>query len=234
MVNELIVDFPRRSYYDRYYMRPQVRESNNPVGQGRSQHPAFDFHDKRRSHRCDEQDRHRFRSSIQPYASSRRSSRSSLTTRSVHFAETSLLYIVNKHEDRDDVQRDDLWYTQLDLDLMKLAAQEDVLKVREQMSAGVFIDYLGEDDDTAEEGSSIVCIMGIESRLTRERALEVKACRARCALAVLKEQERQKMMDLSSSPDMIALASLSQSRDAALRARKLGMLHQQCVKPSRR
>jgi hypothetical protein len=198
MVNELIVDyFPRRSYYDRYYMRPQDRESNNPVGQGRSQHPAFDFHDKRRSHRC-EVDHHSSKIIDQPYASSRRPSPSchpplTLTTRSVHFAETSLLYIVNKHEDREGVRRDDLWYTQLDLDLMKLAAQEDALKVREQMSAGV---YLVKDDDTAEEGSSIVCIMGIESRLTRERALEVKACRARCALAVLKEQERQRMMDL--------------------------------------
>lgn len=158
-------------------------------------------------------------------------------SRSLHFADTSSLYIVTKHhEEREDVSRHDLWYTQTDTDLMKLAVRSDVLEVRDQMAAhGVSIDsLLDEDDHTSEEAINIVCLMGIESRLTHSRALEVKSCRARCVLAVLEEQKRQKMMDLSSSPtsteprwDTIALTSFSQTRDAAMRARKLGKRHQQ-------
>lgn len=166
---------------------------------------------------------------------------SSLTTRSVQFADTSLLYFVTKHEERQDVHRCDLWYTQADIDLMKLAAREDVVKVREQISAGIFIDDLDENnDDASEESSSYrrICCMGLESRLTQARVKAVKTCKARCVRAVLKEQERQKMkmMDLSSSSssptsamlvwDMIALTSFSQTMRAALRARKLGILHE--------
>jgi hypothetical protein len=125
---------------------------------------------------------------------------------------------------------------------MKLAAREDVVEVREQISAGIFIDDLDENnDDASEESSSYrrICCMGLESRLTQARVKAVKTCKARCVRAVLKEQERQKMkmMDLSSSSsssptsamlvwDMIALTSFSQTMRAALRARKLGILHE--------
>jgi hypothetical protein len=226
MANELIVDFPERP--DNYYMRPRDREENNNHGndghgsgggggrgRGRSSpHPAasrgrssrsYDFHGrrshrhgqiemmsnvktKRRSDRYHHRSRskscdHNYYSSRDDRSHSHRFSCSchpplTLHTRSVHFAETSLLHIV--------------------------------LKVREQILDGVFIDDLGKDDaDTSEESSSsrIVCTMGIESRLTPARVNEVKTCRARCVLAVLKQQERQQtMMDLSSSPTSARLS----------------------------
>eukprot|EP00984_Skeletonema_dohrnii_P035454 scaffold35219_cov172-Skeletonema_dohrnii-CCMP3373.AAC.1 len=168
---------------------------------------------------------------------SRRSRRSSdpslagITIRSVHFAETSSLKFVTKHEDREDVDRQDLWYSQSDIGLMKLAAQNDILEVRDKMASGVPIDYI-----LKEEDDNTVCLVGIENRHTAARAIEVKVCRARCVLAVLQEQERQQMMDLSTSPsimwyrqDLIALASFSQTRKAAFRARKLALLHEECV-----
>ena len=114
---------------------------------------------------------------------------------------------------------------------MKIAAQNDILEVRDKMASGVPIDYiLLENDD------SIVCLTGIENRHTKALAIELKDSRARCVLAVLQEQERQQMMDLSTSlfplwhrQDLIALASFSQTRKAAFRARKLALLHEECV-----
>ncbi len=152
------------------------------------------------------------------------------TVRSVRFSKISTLKLVTKHEDREDVDLQDLWYSEADLELMKLAAVEDVLNVRQQMASGVPIDYfLGENDD------SIVSLIGIENRCFTAYA-KMKECRERCVHAVLQEQERQQMMDVSSSnlftftewhtQDLIAIASFSQTRNAATRAHELGLLHQ--------
>ena len=114
---------------------------------------------------------------------------------------------------------------------MKLAARKDVLEVRELAAIGVPIDYfLGENDD------NVICLMGIEHCLTDARLKQLRASRKRCARAVLQEQERQRLMGLSSilfsdwhRQDLIALTSFSETGRAAKRARDLGLLHQACV-----
>ena len=150
------------------------------------------------------------------------------TVRFVRFAKTSTLKLVTKHEDREDIDLQDLWYSEADLELMKLAAARDVLKVRQQMASGAPIDYfLGENDD------SIVCFMGIENRCFTTYA-EMKERRERCVRAVLQEQKKQQMMNASMSPllfdwnrqDLIALASFSQTRNAATKAHERALLHQ--------
>jgi len=241
MANELIVDFPEQSHS--HDMCPPNRDGNDQaVSRGSSPHQAFSHgHSRReRSHRHGQPEisnlrsrswNHDDSSNDRCHSRCSRSSDPSLAgiTRSVHFAETSSLKFVTKHEDREDVNRQDLWYSQSDIDLMKIAAQNDILEVRDKMASGVPIDYILKEDD-----DNTVCLMGIENRHTVARAIEVKDSRARCVLAVLQEQERQQMMDLSTSTmwyrqDLIALASFSQTRKAAFRARKLALLHEECV-----
>eukprot|EP00985_Skeletonema_marinoi_P017407 scaffold9535_cov160-Skeletonema_marinoi.AAC.1 len=247
MANELIVDFPEQSHSHDMCPPNRDRDGNDQaVSRGSSPHQAFSHgHSRReRSHRHGQPEMSNHRSSSRSWnndssndrchsSRSRRSSDPSLAgiTRSVHFAETSSLKFVTKHEDREDVNRQDLWYSQSDIDLMKIAAQNDILEVRDKMASGVPIDYILKEDD-----DNTVCLMGIENRHTAARAIEVKVCRARCVIAVLQEQEGQQMMDLSTSlfplwhrQDLIALASFSQTRKAAFRARKLALLHEECV-----
>ena len=140
--------------------------------------------------------------------------------RSVRFSETSEMCIVPRHEDNHGVRRQDLWYNKADYSRMKLAATESVLEVREMASAGIPVSYSGD------EGSFDVCLVGIEHLLTPETQLQVRLCRLRCVGAVLAEQARQ-MMNPSETFgwDNIAMASLGESRGAAIRACKLGKLH---------
>ena len=136
--------------------------------------------------------------------------------RSVHFSDTSEMCIVPRHEDNHGVRRQDLWYNKADYSRMKLAAAESVLEVREMASAGIPVRYSSLD----------VCLVGIEHLLTPETQLHVRLCRLRCVGAVLEEQARQ-MMNPSETfgRDNIAMASLGETRGAAVRARKLGKLH---------
>ncbi len=247
MADELIVDFPEHSH--RFCQNLECK--HHAAGRGGIPHQQVcsHGHSQDRCHRHQQPEMSTLRSKSRNNDSSNNpgrsdsdsdhpcSSRPSQTrvARSVRFAETSLLRLVTRHADREDVDRQDLWYSEADLELMKLAALKDVLKVRDQIASGVPIDYFlgdnGHDD-------SIVCLMGIESRYSRAHIIEVRACRERCVHAVLQEQERQQMMAVSSSllftdwqrQDLIALASFSQTRNAATRARKLGLLHQASVK----
>ena len=252
MANELIVDFPEHSH--RHYMNMMcLRDlececNNHAAGRGSSPHQASSrghSHERCHRHRQPETSSHRSCSKSSNNDSSTCRGHSDHprltgptkagTVRSVRFAKTSLLKLVTKHEDREDVDLQDLWYSEVDLELMKLAVLEDVLKVRELMASGVPIDYFffGENDD------SIVCLMGIENRCSKDYVKKIKACRERCVHAVLQEQMMHKMMDASMSlhftnwnrQDLIALASFSQTRNAATRAHELGLLHQaSCVR----
>eukprot|EP00984_Skeletonema_dohrnii_P013692 scaffold5689_cov122-Skeletonema_dohrnii-CCMP3373.AAC.6 len=156
--------------------------------------------------------------------------------RAVQFADSSQMYIVQRHEDYGygnenenvvAVARHELWYTKAEYVSMKLAVKEDVLEVRARELAGVPFNYAGNDDDDdasagagEESSSSSVCCVGIEHLLTSFCRLQVKACRARCTRAVLVEQSR-----IEASETDVALASFVQTRKAVLRARKLGKLH---------
>ncbi len=74
--------------------------------------------------------RHRSRSSNNDSSNSRGHSSSgpsqAVAARSVRFAETSLHQAVIRHEDRDDVGLQDLWYSRADLKLMTLAILREV------------------------------------------------------------------------------------------------------------
>eukprot|EP00985_Skeletonema_marinoi_P008882 scaffold4057_cov216-Skeletonema_marinoi.AAC.3 len=150
---------------------------------------------------------------------------STTKTRSVRFADTAQLYIVGRHEDYknkiNSVARHDLWYTKSDYYSMRRAIEQDVLQVRAQAFVGAPFNYAGDDEASAFESS--VCSVGIEHLLTPACLLEMKACRARCILAVLIAAGQD-----ASAMD-IALASLTQTRKAQLRARKRGMLLQDSI-----
>ena len=139
-------------------------------------------------------------------------------SRAVHFAETAQLHIFK----RPNVDRRELFYTKSEYDLMKLVVREGVLAARAgRTSRGAVVD-----DDVLSKES--VCFMGIEHLLTPACIDEVRACRARCVRAVLTEQARQ-----GPTPrfgwEAIALASFAQTRKAVLRARMLGVIHQESI-----
>ncbi len=72
-----------------------------------------------------EMSNHRSRSSNNDSSNSHGHSSSgpsqAVAARSVRFSETSLLQVVPRHEDREDVDLQDLWYSRADLKLMTLA-----------------------------------------------------------------------------------------------------------------
>jgi hypothetical protein len=153
-------------------------------------------------------------------------SRSIDTRRSVQFADMSEMYIVDRHDDNEDVDRNDLWCNKEDYSRMRLAITKSVRKVRAMASAGVPISYSGDDGS----GSSGACLIGIEHLLTPASAVEVKACRARCVRAVLQQQARQKMNPSSMFGwEFIAIVSFAETRKSAVRARRLGKLHQESI-----
>ena len=143
----------------------------------------------------------------------------SRSTRAVRFADTAKLHIIPRHDDREGVHRNDLWYNGSDYSRMKLANQKSVLKVRAMASVGVLVSYPGDD------GPSDDCLIGLEHLLTPATILGVMACRRRCVRAVLQEQARQRMNSDIFGWNNIAMASLDETRKATVRARKLGKLH---------
>ena len=144
--------------------------------------------------------------------------------RSVQFADTSEMYIVDRHHDNEDVDRHDLWYNRSDYSRMRLAIQKSVHEVRARNLTGVPISYSGND------GSSNDCLIGIEHLLTQACAFEVKECRRRCVRAVLQEQAMQRMNPSATFRwDAIAAASYVETRKAGVKARKLGKLHRDSI-----
>ena len=141
--------------------------------------------------------------------------------RQVHFAETAQLHIYEPH---DNIARRELWFTRTEYDLMKLAVQEDVLEFRAERTS---IDKAGSDDDAVEVSSGFW--IGIAHLLTQSCIDQVRACRARCTVAVLTEQARHGPHASSNKWENIALASLTQTRQPALRARKLAKLHREAL-----
>ena len=83
----------------------------------------------------EEMSNHRSRSSNNYYSSTSRGHSDNGPSlagaaRSVRFAEMSLLKVVSKHDEREDVDLQDLWYSQADLKLMRLAALREELMIR--------------------------------------------------------------------------------------------------------
>eukprot|EP00984_Skeletonema_dohrnii_P027103 scaffold16553_cov79-Skeletonema_dohrnii-CCMP3373.AAC.3 len=147
---------------------------------------------------------------------------STTKTRSVRFADTAQLYIVERHEDYEkkinNVARHDLWYNETYYYSMRRNVKQDALQVRAQALAGVPFNYAGGDEAS-------VCCVGIEHLLTPAFILETAASRARCILAVLTAQAQagEGAGEYATETD-IGLASLAQTRKAQLRARLRGML----------
>ena len=140
---------------------------------------------------------------------------STTKTRSVRFADTAQLYIVERHEEYEkkinNVARHDLWYNKSDYYSMRRNVKQDSLQVRAQALAGVPFNYARDDD----------CCVGIDPFI-----LKTAASRARCILAVLAAQAGAG--EFASEMD-IGLASLAQTRKAQLRARLRGMLLQDSI-----
>lgn len=118
--------------------------------------------------------------------------------------------------------RKELWYTKADFDAMQLAAMEDALELRAIASEGVPSNYLG--DRNVDD----ICYMGIEHLLTPVCMWEVMASKKGCIYAVLSEQARHGQ-SAKYRWEAIALASITQSRGASSRARKLGELHRDSI-----
>ena len=131
----------------------------------------------------------------------------------VRFAEpvATHLHIVDRHE-----HKNELWYTKTEYNSVKRNTHRDDLQIRANDSASTF------------ENDSGFWI-GIAHLLTPACVLEVKACRLRCKRAVLAEQASQSPSASFRCED-IALASLSETGKAALRARRLGKLHEDSIR----
>jgi hypothetical protein len=148
--------------------------------------------------------------------------------RSVHFADMAEMYIVPRHDGNEEVLQQDLWYDHSDYTRMRLARQYSVLHVREIISAGIPVRYSGTGDGDEDRPPNVDdCLIGIEHLLTPANILEFIVCRRRCVGVVLEEQARQRQR--MNPPDMIgwdsiSIASISETRRAAVRAHKLGKL----------
>jgi len=150
----------------------------------------------------------------------RQSQRRQRKHRKVQFAETAQLHIYEPHN----IARRELWFTKTEYDLMKFAVQEDVRKVRAGRTS---IDTAGSGDDAVRVSSGFW--IGIAHLLTQSCIDQVRACRARCTLAVLTEQARQGPYASFNKWENIALASFAQTRQPVLRARKLAKLHREAL-----
>ncbi len=118
-------------------------------------------------------------------------------------------------------------YTSAEFYSMRRAVFEDVLEnlvARTTSNETAAADGDADDNDASALESSR-CLIGIEHLLTPASVNEVMACRARCTHEVLAEQARQ-APSARFRLETIAFASLGQTRQAALRARKLGRFHQ--------
>ena len=104
---------------------------------------------------------------------------------------------------------------------MRHAIQQDVLEVRARALAKSPLNYAGAGDDDGSALESSVCCVGIENRLTPAFVRETKAGRARTILAVLQAQGMQDASEMD-----VAQASISQTKEFALRARLRGALLQ--------
>jgi hypothetical protein len=150
--------------------------------------------------------------------------------RSVQFADMAEVFIVDRHDENAGVDRHDLWYNKSDYSRMRLVIQTSVLKVRAMILAGVPISYSGEEEE--EDGAPTECLIGIEHLLTQACISEVKASRRRCVRAVLLEQARQRTNPSATfgwHTNAIEIASLVETRKAAIRAWKLGKRHMDSI-----
>lgn len=85
-------------------------------------------------------------------------------SRVVRFAEMAQLHLYS--DGRHEVAGHVLWYTKLELKMMRLAAQEEALTVLAKALAGnLAIDAGNEDTDSAKE--SCVCSIGLEQFISR-------------------------------------------------------------------
>ena len=106
---------------------------------------------------------------------------------------------------------------------MKRANYDAIRAIWDKASAGHPLTYFYAGDD---DGSDDECLVGIEHLITQGCINAVRTCRQRCFHAVLSEQRRQASIPSRwRSASNIALASFSQTRESAIRARKLGKLH---------
>lgn len=84
--------------------------------------------------------------------------------RVVRFADVAQLHLYS--DERHEVAGHQLWYTKLELKMMRLAAQEEALAVLAKALAGnLVIDAGNEDSDSAEECCE--CSIGLENFISR-------------------------------------------------------------------
>ena len=124
--------------------------------------------------------------------------------RVVKFADTARIYMVERHEDSQqyNITRHDLWYTESEYYMMKVAFNEDALKeVRSRDSAGDPCIYSCNDDNDSEQEES-----DIERLMSRANMLRERARMARRNHAYLTEKARQGTAEID-----IALASFEQT-----------------------
>ena len=144
------------------------------------------------------------------------------TRQGVRFAETAHLCLYEQdledNKEKDNNDHHEFWYTESECFAMRRAAIQDAVKVLSNALAGAPFDYSGNDDAS-------VCCVGIENLLAPSScSLKVRESIDRCISAVFTEQAK-----LGSSEMDIALASFAQTRKVALRARKLGIFHQDSI-----
>ena len=150
---------------------------------------------------------------------------------SVQFADMAEMYIIPRLDDCEDApRRRDLWSDHSDYTRMRLARQDSVLHVREMISAGIPVRYSGTEDGDEDRPTNVDdCLIGIEHLLTPATILEFLGCKLRCFRVVLAEQARQRQIQFMNPSDCfgwnhIAVASITVTRRATVRARKLGKL----------
>ena len=156
--------------------------------------------------------------------------------RSVYFADMVEMCIVPRLDDYEEAHGRDLWYDHSDYTRMRLARQDSVLHVREMISAGIPVRYSGTEDGDEDRLPNIDdCLIGIEHLLTPATVLEFIVCKLRCFRVVLAEQTRQRLIQFMNPSDCngwdhtVAVASMTVTRRAAVRARNLGKLQRDTV-----
>ena len=130
------------------------------------------------------------------------------------------VFVYHDDNEEDSIACHELWYIASELNSIRRATLADIDELRARVAAGARLSYEVNEDDNTDD----VSWLGIERLVIPALALETRACVDRCIDAVLTEQERR-----GSSEMDIAFSSFVHSRGAALRARRLGRLHQDSI-----
>ena len=135
----------------------------------------------------------------------------------VHFAPTSYMSYVQRHPEED---RSRIWYSQVDIDAMKLANKRSIIETHKRLAS------LSSRDPRENETIPEVDFFGNENLLTPRLIRRKIQSRRLVVRAVMKEQARQEESE-EYNPDRLAKVASKETEWATGRAHAIGFIQKE-------